>query len=123
MANRSVNALTLSGATASANGNDMDNHACRSAVAVVDITTISGSSPTATFTLEGKDEISGKYYTILATVAASTASTIVMRVDPGLTGSTNLIAADIMPKFWRVKWTAGGSVTNCTATVGVALVD
>lgn len=119
MANRSVSALLLSGATASANGNDMDNFACRSAVVTIDITAISAS--TAVFTVQGKDEISGKYYTILASSALNATGTTVLRIDPSLTASANLIAADIMPKFWRVIFTSGGA-QSVTATVGVALV-
>jgi hypothetical protein len=116
MANREILALSLSAASASANGNDMENTSCRSGVMVVDVTAITAGS--ATFTLQGKDPHSGKYHTILASAAATTIQTIVMRVDPAMSASANLIAADLIPRTWRVIYTKGtDAVTSATASV------
>ncbi len=118
MANREVNALTLSASATSTNGNDMENTSCRSAVVVIDITAISGTN--VVFTLQGKDPLSGKYYTILASAALTGTGTTVLRVDTSLTASANTIAADMMPRTWRVISTNTSSTV--TATVGVLLV-
>lgn len=102
------------------NGVDCDNlSGRRSAIVVIDITAI--TSGTATFTLQGKDSASGKYYTILASAALATVATTVLRVDPNLTASGNLIAKDIMPNQWRVIMTPS-SLVGGTYTVGVNLV-
>lgn len=123
MSNSVVNALNLVGVTADTTGNDMDNASCRSAVVVIDITAIDGSgSPSMTFTVEGKDPISGKYYTILASAAKTSTGTTVLRIDPNIAASANLIAQDVMPKVWRVKMVKANTLTNGTATVGVSLV-
>src|SRR5689334_15847914 len=104
MSNRVVNALNLVGVTADTTGGDVDNMSGRSAIVVIDITAIDGSgTPSMTFTVEGKDPISGKYYTILASAAKTATGTTVMRIDPNITASANLIAQDVMPLTWRVK--------------------
>lgn len=123
MKNQNLSALVLSAATASSNGSDMENLSSRGAVFVVDITALSGTSPTMTVTIEGMDAVSGKYYTILASTALAAVATTVLRVYPGLTASANLIASDILPKNFRVRWTIGGTAgPTVTATVSALLV-
>lgn len=120
---RNITALKLSAATASANGNDIENLGSTGAHVVIDITAISGTSPTATFTVEGKDEVSGKYYTILASAALTAVGTTVLKIYPGLTAAANSVANDIIPRVFRVTATLGGTSPSVTATVGVSLVD
>lgn len=119
MAIQSVNVLTLSAATASVTGGDVGNTSAEGAVFVIDITAITGTLPTATFTIEGKDPLSGKYYTILESASLSTVSTTVLRVHPTLTATANLRADDMMPSIFRVRATIGGTGPSVTATVGV----
>jgi hypothetical protein len=123
MANQNMTALVLANATASANGADLENVSGKSAHVVIDITAIAGTSPTATFTVQGKDPFSGKYYTILASAALAATGTTVLRIGAGLTAAANLVANDVMPRVFRVICTAGGTVTDLDATVGVSLVD
>lgn len=117
--NREIPALVLSAVASSTNGADQENYSCRSAVVVINITALSGGG-TCTITLQGKDELSGQYYTILASAALNGTGTTVLRVDPSLTASANTIAADIVPRKWRVISTH--SSATVTATVGVSLV-
>lgn len=123
MANQNINALVLLNATASANGPDVDNLSGRAAHITIDITAITGTAPTATFTVQGKDALSGKYYTILASAALNAVATTVLRVGPGLTAAANLVASDVMPRCFRVICTTGGTVTDLDATVGVSLIN
>jgi hypothetical protein len=90
-------------------------------VVTVDVTAISGTTPTFTVTIQGKDEISGKYYDILATTALNATGTVVLRVYPGLTASANVTVNDVLPRMWRVKYVTGGTTPNVTATI--AAVD
>lgn len=122
MANRSLSALTLLNATASANGADIDNLSGWAAVIVIDITSITGTAPTATFTVQGKDDLSGKYYTILASTALNATGTTVLRIGAGLTAAANLVANDILPRTFRVICTTGGTVTDLDATVGASIM-
>jgi hypothetical protein len=122
-----VNALTLVGSSGliTVNGNDMDSSMSNSAVIVIDITTITGTAPTATFKFQGKDTVSGKYYDMLTSAALAAAATTVIRVSPyGLTAGANVFALDFVPPVWRITCTQGGTaVTNLTCTVGVQLVE
>lgn len=122
MANATLTALVLSNATASANGPDLENIGHKGAVVVIDVTSITGTTPTATFTLQGKDPASGKYYTILASSALNATGTTTLKVHPGLTAAANSVANDIVPRCFRVICTTGGTVTDLDATVGVSLV-
>lgn len=123
MANQNLTALRMLNATASANGPDLDNLSARAAQVVIDITSITGTTPTATFTVQGKDEASGKYYTILASAALNAAGTTVLKIGPGLTAAANSVANDILPRTFRVICTTGGTVTDLDATVGVSLIN
>lgn len=121
--NRNQLALTLTAASASANGHDLENMSCKGAHFTIDVTAITGTTPTVTVTIEGKDEFSGKYYTILASSAISTVSTTVLKVYPALTAAANSVANDIVPKMFRVRATIAGTGPAVTATVGVSLVE
>lgn len=122
MANQTLNAMILTAASANANGTDITNPSGRSAVVVIDITAITGTTPTCVVTVQGKDPISGKYYTILASASLTATGTTVLRIDPSLTAAANLVAADLMPAEFRVIATIGGTTPAVTATVGVCLL-
>lgn len=89
---------------------------------MVDITAISGTTPTLTVTLQGKDAASGKYYTILAGAALNATGTTVMTVFPGATASANVAANDCLPRTWRINTAVGGTGPSVTYTVGVSLL-
>lgn len=122
MVNRCLRAMTLTAVTASSNGDDMDNLSSDTAHVIINITTLTGTTPTATFTVQGKDDASGTYYTLLASTALNATGQTVLRIGPSLTAAANLVANDIIPKTFRVILTTGGTVTNLTATVGVNLI-
>jgi hypothetical protein len=105
------------------NGSDQSNAARRGLHLVVDITAISGTSPTLTVTVEGKDPVSGKYYTILASAALNAVATTVLKVYPGLTAAANTVANDVLPGAWRVKAVVGGTGPSVTATIAASVID
>lgn len=105
------------------NGNTADfvsNGDPASAHIAIDITAIAGGS--LTFTVEGKDPASGKYYTLLATAALAGTGTTILRIFPGATAVANLAANDIMPGIFRVKWVITTTPT-ATFTIGAALTN
>lgn len=75
---------------------------------VLDMTAVSGT-PSITFQVEGKDELSGKYYPILVSAAITTVSTNVLQVHPAVVETANVSTSSILPKSWRV------TVTHSTA--------
>jgi hypothetical protein len=108
----SVLSGTLVGA--GANGLDQINATGRGLVLVIDITAFAGTS--VTFTLQGKDPASGKYYTIIASAALAAVATTVLRVYPGLTAAANLVVSDVLPRTFRL--ISAGTFNNTTFTAG-----
>lgn len=100
---------------------DQTNYNARGLHLVIDITAV-GGTPTLTVTIEGKDPTSGKYYTLLASAALSSAATTVLRVYPALTASANLTASDILPRVWRVKSVIAGTTPSITATIAASVI-
>lgn len=87
--------------TATVNGDDQTNYVGRFLHLVIDVTSVT-LTPSVVFTVQGKDDVSGKYYTLLASAAITATGTTVLRVGPGLTAAANTVANDVLPRTWRV---------------------
>lgn len=114
--------LTLAAASANVNGPDIANTSHRGVKVVVDVTAITGTTPTLVVTIEGKDNASGKYYLLLASASLTATGTTVYTVYPGAPVSGNVSANDVLPKTFRVRATIGGTTPAVTATVGVTML-
>lgn len=99
---------------------DQDNPGGRGVQLVVDITAQTGT-PTTTVTIEGKDPVSGKYYTLLVSTALAAVATTLMTVYPGTVVVANLAASYMMPRTWRVKAVVGGGTPAVTATIAASV--
>lgn len=75
-----------------------------------------------TVTIQGKDEASGKFYTILAGAAMTGVATQVLQVHPGMVGSANLIAESLLPANIRVSITHTTD-NSITRSIGLQLVS
>jgi hypothetical protein len=118
--NRDITAFASADRTATPTPYDGLNVNMRGLYLVIDCTVATGS-PSVVFTLQGKDVISGKFYTILASAAIVGTGTTVMRVYPGLTAIANLTASDILPRQYRVIATHGNT-DHITYSVGQSLI-
>jgi len=118
--NRSATILASAVRNASNNTADQVNTDARGAVVTIDVTAVPGVD-TVTFTVKGKDSVSGKYYTILATAALVATGTTNLRVYPGLTAAANATANDVLPRDWRIEITHSAG-SNFTYSVGVQYV-
>lgn len=107
--------------TATGNSGDLSNGQHRGLHLVIDATAAS-ATPSVVFTIQGKDETSGQYYTILASAAITGVSTTVLRVYPGLTAASNTVANDALPKTWRVLATHADA-DSITYSVGACLIN
>lgn len=87
---------------------------------VIDVTAQAGGSITVTIT--GKDPVSGKYYTLLASAAITTISTTVLRVGPGLLAAANLIANDMLPYTWQIQ-VVHNNGSSITYSIGANVVN
>jgi hypothetical protein len=63
--------------------------------------TAAGTS-TLTVTIQGKDPLSGNYYTILAGTALTGTGMQVLKVYPGIAASAGGAVSDMLPDAWRV---------------------
>jgi hypothetical protein len=117
----SIVAFASAARTASANGNDINTSAYLGGIITIDMTVVPGVD-TVTFTFQGKDPLSGKYYTILASTAIVAVSTTVLRVYPGLPAAANLVANDILPVTSRIITTHSAG-TSFTYSVSFQPVD
>lgn len=119
--NQDLVILASAARTASANGVDRTNQNARGIIIAIDVTVVPGVD-TVTFTLQGKDPASAKYYTILASAALVATGTVVLRVGPGLTAAANVVANDLLPRTWRIITTHSAG-TSFTYSVGATLVN
>ena len=115
--------ITHTAASAGVNGSDQINNSANGITLVIDITAITGTTPTLTVTIQGKDTASGKYYTLLASSALNATGTTVLRVFPGSAVSANVSANAQLPRTWRVITTIGGTTPAVTATIGASLIE
>jgi hypothetical protein len=123
MSNQVMTALALTNATATTNGPDLENVGCKGGHFAIYIGNIAGSAPTATFTVQGKDPVGGGYYTIIASTALNTSgATTILKVYPGMTASANAVVSDVIPRWFRVIVTAGGTVSDLDCHVTASLV-
>ena len=118
--NHNQTVFTSAARTATPTPFDGVNYNGRGLHLVIDCTAIV-SSPSVVFTVQGKDDISGKFYTILASAAIVGTGTTVLRIFPGSTVTANLAANDIITRDYRVIATHGNS-DSITYTVGASLI-
>lgn len=102
----------LTAAAVNGNTNDLQNNVGKGLKLYINVSAI-GSLPTFTVTVQGKDPVSGQYFTILASAGLVAIGFVVLDIYPGLAVTTNLSADDFLPDLWRVSWTiSGGTVTG-----------
>lgn len=113
--------LTAAGAQTTTIANQT-NYNSRGLALVINITAVAGT-PTLTVTLQGVDSASGAVYTLLASAAISTVSTVVMTVYPGLVAANNTVANTILPRTWNVKYVIAGTTPSFTGTIGASVIN
>jgi hypothetical protein len=101
--NNSTVLLSSAARTATVATADQSNPECRGVVVIINVTA-DPASASVVATIQGKDELSGVYYTILTSAAIAAVGTTVLRVFPGATAATNVTANDVLPSTWRVNF-------------------
>lgn len=117
-----VNETILASAarTATNNTSDLTNYNARGLHLVINVSAVT-ATPSVTFTIQGKDEVSGSYYTVLASAAITGTGTTVLKVYPGLTAAANTVANDVLPRTWRLLATHADA-DSITYSVGASLI-
>ena len=84
----------------------------------INVTAITGTSPTVTVTLKGLiDETGTASYTIIASAALNATGLTVLRIYPGLTAAANLVVNDVVPGRCQISSVIGGTTPAVTATI------
>lgn len=117
--NTNVTILTSASRTTTQTSADQINYNGRGLHIVVDVTVVGTGS--ITLTVNGKDNISGKYYTLLSGAAIVTNSTNVYKIFPGAPATANVSVNDMIPRLFQVVVTANNA-NAVTYTVGYSLV-
>lgn len=115
--------VTHSAAAAGVNGSDVSDPLARGLIVGINVTAITGTSPTVTVTVQGKDPHSGTYYTVLASAAITAAGYTELIVCPGTTAAANVAVSRPIPITWRVITAIGGTTPAVTATVSAQTVN
>lgn len=103
-----------------ANGNSDDYFtAGRGLDVYIYISALTGTSPTVTFTVQGKDPVSGQHFTMLTSAALSATGFTHLQVAPGIAVTSNVTASLQMTNTWRLGWTVGGTTPNATVQLTV----
>lgn len=118
--------VTLTAASTGGNSADLSNTDWRGVNVVVNVTAITGTTPTLTVSIQGKDPVSGQYYTLVTNGSAINATgTFVFSVYPGGPTSTSSPAfstASPLPRTWRILYAIGGTTPAVTATMSASLI-
>lgn len=111
--NHNATVLASAARTADTQSSDQVNYNARGAHIIISVTAAAGT-PSIVYTVQGKDSISGSYYTILASAAIVGIGTTVLKVYPGITAAANASVSDILPRTWRIDYneSTGDSVTS-----------
>lgn len=116
---RDVSILAAGVRAATINSPDMNLGHEGHAVFTCDITSVPGVD-TVTFTVQGKDPVSGKYVDLLASAAKSTTGTFQLEVGPGIAVAANASANRLLPAVFRVAVTHSGA-GNFNYSVGASV--
>jgi hypothetical protein len=117
--NRTLYAATARTATPTAV--DQLNLFGRGVIVYVNVTNaaVAGS---VTFVIEGKDPLSGTYYTLLSSAALTTTGFRRFVVYPGYTASANVAANDVLPVTWRLRATHADGTNSFTYGASADLI-
>lgn len=120
--NQETTVITHAAAAAGVTGTDCNSANSNGLLLFINITAITGGSPTLQVTIQGRGP-AGAYYNILASAALTATGLTVLRVYPGLTAAANLTANDILPAGYRVVTVIGGTTPAVTATISAVQVS
>ena len=117
--NTDLTLLASAARTATLQSSDQTNYNGCGVHVVLDVTNAGTGS--ITLTIQAKDALSGKYYTLLAGAAVTTNSTNVYKVYPGLAASANVSANDLLTRTWRIDVTHNNA-NSITYSVGASVI-
>jgi len=112
--------------TATFNGATQTNYNARGATVLINMGTVSGTTPTLAAKLQGSADGGTTWYDIPGAVTPSITATgtTVMTIYPGATVAANAAISYPLPRTWRLAYTIGGTTPSFTITnVQVAYIN
>lgn len=103
-------------------GADINVQYAREIDVILDITVNAGSSAALTISIKGKDSVSGKYYTLLASAAISAVGTTVYKVGVGLPVTANVSANCGIPDIIQIS-VAVADASPATYSIGLNVIS
>lgn len=109
--------LSSAARTSTADSSDVNNTSYRGAHIVINVSSYTSGQWTPI--VQGKDPVSGSYYTILTGPTLASTGTTIIKVYPGLMAQSadDPIANDFLPRTWRIRM-LGGATPSATFSVG-----
>lgn len=120
--NSDATLATLAAASAGASIADQLNGNGRGVQIGINITAITGTTPSLTVTVQGKDVASGVYYTLLASAALTATGFTLLTVYPAAPTTANVSSPQVLPRTWRVTYAIAGTIPAVTATIGASVI-
>lgn len=109
--------VTLAAAAVSGVSADQTNPLSRGLQLNINITSITGTAPTLTVTIQGKDPVSGVYYPLLTSAALAAAGLTSLTLYPGATVAAMVAASQVLPLTWRISYAIAGTTPAVSATI------
>jgi len=111
--------------TATGNGATQTNVSAKGALVVVNLGTVTGTTPTAVFKLQGSADSGTTWVDLPGAATATLTATGVYAIEvfPGITTAAGVAtsgniatSSTALPRTWRVVWTLGGTTPSFTIT-------
>lgn len=111
MAHSNITVFPSAARTVTTNSNDMQSEGYKGAWLVLNITAVTGTLPTLTVKLQGKDPLSAIYVDLPGAVFVEKTgiSTDSLVLYPGIAETANRIESQPLPHPWRAVATIGGT--------------
>jgi len=118
--NATVKASGAVAATVNGADQTLPNQTIKGVRIYLDITAVSGTSPTLDVKLQTKDPVSGKYFDMAGVTFAQKTGTGQgeLTVYPGIAETGNTTVSDVLSRVWRLVYTLGGTTPSFTFSVG-----
>jgi hypothetical protein len=104
--------------TSSFNGATQTNYNARGANILINMGTVTGTTPTLVAKLQGSNDGGTTWYDIPGAVTPTITSSgqTLLEVYPGVTPAANAAVSSPLPRTWRVAYTIGGTTPSFTIT-------
>ena len=103
--------------TATANSADISSRGYAGGIFFVNVSAVSGTSPSMTLNIQHKDPLSGQYKTIGSSAAITATGTTMLVIYPGIAGVANTNFNNILGEEFRINATITGTSPSFTFSV------